>query len=114
MAAKKSTYYCIVCTKNKENESPQDLPPTLFKFPKSPPRRNIWLEKLQISASEIRYRSRVCERHFKPNQVVNNRLKRDTLPTTTVTEKRNRLNPVETTSKIAPKPFQGNFCPKSG
>lgn len=63
---------CIVCGANKENVV------TLFSFPKCPERKQLWMESLEIN--NIKFTSRVCEKHFRTDQFVRTLLKKDAIP----------------------------------
>ncbi|CAL8136310.1 unnamed protein product [Orchesella dallaii] len=71
----KTDYFCAVCgSENTKREH------TLFNFPKSPNRKEKWLNILKIDGKDLRTRSRVCQMHFSQSQLVRDRLKRGALP----------------------------------
>ncbi len=66
---------CIVCGADKENQV------TLWSFPKTPERKQLWMDILEIL--NIKSSSRVCEKHFQKNQFVRTKLKKDAVPSKT-------------------------------
>lgn len=75
--SKRANYWCVVCEDDKENSN------TLFSFPRTPTRKAKWMEILKLSDSSIRRRSKVCQKHFKSDQMKNIRLIKGAMPSLT-------------------------------
>jgi len=91
--------YCIVCRSDKENgECRQELNSSLYRFPKSPRRKEKWIQQLNLIKTSIKSGTRVCELHFAKSQIVRTKLKPDAIPSLTP-----HLEMVQPIKKIKPR-----------
>ena len=85
------TRYCIACQVKTER--------ICYKFPKSDKLKTIWIDNLDIPSSTVKPHSAICAFHFKSDQMVSYRLKRDAIPQIRSSNKENECTNPKTLSQ---------------